>query len=84
LSVIHEQHHVSVSHGPCGQSPAARPGRAQDDDDKAADFIAGMQRDGAAHFMTELMETDHGFNNRRIALQAAVLRWLTALPGAPR
>lgn len=55
-----------------------------DDDDKAADFTAGMQRNGAAHFTTELMETDHGFNSRRIALQASVLRWLAALPGAPR
>lgn len=53
------------------------------DDDKAADFIAGMQRNGAAHFTTELMETDHGFNSRRIALQASVLRWLAGLPGAP-
>jgi pimeloyl-ACP methyl ester carboxylesterase len=51
-----------------------------DDDDKAGDFIAGMQRNGAAHFTTEFMETDHGFNSRRIALQASVLRWLAALP----
>ena len=54
-----------------------------DNDDKAGDFIAGMQRNGAAHFTTELMETDHGFNSRRIALQASVLRWLALLPGAP-
>jgi hypothetical protein len=29
------------------------------------------------------MDTDHGFNDHRIALEIAVLRWLATLPGAP-
>jgi hypothetical protein len=30
----------------------------------------------------ELLDTDHAFSGRRIALQATVLHWLEALPGA--
>ncbi|MDP9103650.1 MAG: alpha/beta fold hydrolase [Pseudomonadota bacterium] len=29
------------------------------------------------------LETDHSYNDKRIALQAAVIRWLENLPGAP-
>ncbi len=54
-----------------------------DDDDKAADFITGMQCSGATHFTTQLMDTDHSFNSHRVALQASILRWLAVLPGAP-
>ena len=53
------------------------------DGDKAVEFIAAMQRSNATHFTTQLMDTDHGFNSHRIAVQAVILRWLAVLPGAP-
>jgi hypothetical protein len=29
------------------------------------------------------IDTDHPFSDSRIALQAAIIRWLASLPGAP-
>jgi pimeloyl-ACP methyl ester carboxylesterase len=53
-----------------------------DDSDKAIGLLAGMKRGGGAGAAL-LVDTDHGFNDHRIALETAVLRWLAALPGAP-
>jgi acetyl esterase/lipase len=49
------------------------------DDDKAVDFIAGMHHAGAARLTTVVLESDHGFNSQRIALEAEVLRWLESV-----
>jgi pimeloyl-ACP methyl ester carboxylesterase len=54
-----------------------------DDDDKALGLLSSLDRDHAEHLTTEVMDTDHGFNDHRIALQIAVLRWLASLKGAP-
>jgi uncharacterized protein len=54
-----------------------------DDDDKALALLPALSQARATHLTIQSMETDHGFNDHRIALQAAVLRWLASLPGAP-
>jgi uncharacterized protein len=47
-----------------------------DEDDKAMGLLAALGHEHAAQVTAEVMDTDHGFNDHRIALQAAVLRWL--------
>ena len=54
-----------------------------DDDDKAIGLLSALEHEHAEHVTAEVMDTDHGFNDHRIALQAAVVRWLTSLTGAP-
>jgi len=53
-----------------------------DDDDKAIGLLSSLEHEHAEHVTAEIMDTDHGFNDHRIALQAAVVRWLTSLTGA--
>jgi hypothetical protein len=53
-----------------------------DDDAKAIGLLQGARRSGGSA-TTLLMDTDHGFNDHRVALEAAILRWLASLPGAP-
>jgi uncharacterized protein len=54
-----------------------------DDDDKALGLLPALRQERAEHLTVQTMDTDHGFNDHRIALQAAVLRWLASLPGTP-
>lgn len=54
-----------------------------DPDDQAIAFRAAIGRSGNAHMTYQLFETDHGFNDQRIALETFVLDWLASLPGAP-
>jgi pimeloyl-ACP methyl ester carboxylesterase len=49
-----------------------------DDDDEAVAFIAQMRQLGAPKFARQVLDSDHSFNTQRIALQAAVLRWIEA------
>jgi uncharacterized protein len=49
------------------------------DDDKAVDLIAGIRRVGAPHLTAAMLDSDHGFNSQRIALEEKVLRWLATL-----
>jgi hypothetical protein len=51
-----------------------------DEDDKAADFLARMQHLDAPKFTSQLMDTDHSFDSQRIGLEAAILRWMASLP----
>jgi pimeloyl-ACP methyl ester carboxylesterase len=53
-----------------------------DEGDKAVGLLAALHEEHAEHLTAELMDTDHGFNDHRIALQAAVLRWLATLDTA--
>jgi pimeloyl-ACP methyl ester carboxylesterase len=57
-----------------------------DDDDKAMGLLAALDHEHATQVTAEVMNTDHGFNDHRIALQAAVVHWLATLadnnPGA--
>jgi pimeloyl-ACP methyl ester carboxylesterase len=44
--------------------------------DKATGLLAALREAHAKHLTAELIDTDHGFNDHRIALQSTVLRWL--------
>jgi pimeloyl-ACP methyl ester carboxylesterase len=48
-----------------------------------ADGLAAAIGEGSAPVTAVHLDTDHGYNDQRIALEAAVLRWLENLPGAP-
>ena len=54
-----------------------------DPDDQAAALLADLKTRHARGLTTQLMSTDHGFNDRRIALETAVVTWLAQVPGAP-
>ncbi len=54
-----------------------------DPDDQAIGFRAAIGGLSNARMTYRLFETDHGFNDQRIALEAFVLDWLAGLPGAP-
>jgi hypothetical protein len=54
-----------------------------DEDDKAVGLLPALTQLHAEHMSAQTFPTDHSFNDHRIALQAQVLRWLAALPGAP-
>ena len=47
-----------------------------DPDDQAKDLIASLHDLQAPHLSAQSMETDHDFDDRRIALQVAILKWL--------
>ena len=53
-------------------------------DDQAAGLQAALGKIPGAHLSAARMETDHGFDDRRIALESAILDWAAGLPGAPR
>jgi uncharacterized protein len=57
--------------------------RRDDEGDKATGLLAALHEAHAEHLTAELMDTDHGFNDHRIALEAVVLRWLATLYSAP-
>ena len=48
-----------------------------------SDALAKAIGDGAAPITQVHLSTDHGYSDQRIALEAAVIRWLENLPGAP-
>ncbi|HEX6832608.1 MAG TPA: alpha/beta fold hydrolase [Rudaea sp.] len=54
------------------------------DDAKAVSLLSALRAQHAASLRTETLDTDHAFNDRRIALERLVLEWLATLPGAPR
>ncbi len=47
-----------------------------DPDDQAGELIASLHALRAPHFSAQSMQTDHSFDDHRIALQAAILEWL--------
>jgi len=50
---------------------------------KAQDLLPALNAQHPKALRVEEIDTDHGFNDRRIALQSVVLKWLAALQGAP-
>ncbi len=54
------------------------------DDDKALDLLPALKAAHATSLRVETIDSDHSFNDRRIALQITVLKWLALLPGAPK
>lgn len=66
----------SLAHHPVLVLTASR----DDPDDQAIDLIPAIKAAGVAEFASDRLDTDHGFNDRRIALEMAVLGWLARLP----
>jgi pimeloyl-ACP methyl ester carboxylesterase len=54
-----------------------------DEGDKALGLLAALRSGHAGHLSDTQLDSDHGFSERRIALEATVLRWLATLDGAP-
>ena len=52
------------------------------DADKALDLLPALKGEQARSLKVETIDTDHSFNDHRIALQSTVLQWLATLPGA--
>jgi pimeloyl-ACP methyl ester carboxylesterase len=76
------------AYGVAGDAPglARRPLLIVTSDDGLAavgDGLAKAIGDGAAPVTQAHIPTDHSYSDRRIALEATVLRWLENLPGAP-
>jgi cell wall assembly regulator SMI1 len=53
------------------------------DDDKALDLLPALKAQHPKALRVETLETDHGFNDQRIALQNLVLEWIATLPQGP-
>jgi acetyl esterase/lipase len=53
------------------------------EDDKALDLLPALKAEHATALRVETLDSDHSFNDRRIALQNLVLTWLASLTGAP-
>ena len=53
------------------------------EDAKAVDLLPALNALHPKALRVEVIDSDHGFNDGRIALQAVVLKWLAAFPGAP-
>jgi acetyl esterase/lipase len=49
------------------------------DDDKALDLRSALNAEHPKALRVETLDSDHGFNDRRMALQSVVLKWLAAL-----
>jgi acetyl esterase/lipase len=54
-----------------------------DPGDKAIDLLPALRKAGPADLTTREMDTDHGFNDHRIALEKAVLDWLEGFRRTP-
>ncbi len=53
------------------------------EDDKAVALLPALKAEHAAALRVVTLDSDHGFNDKRIALENVVVKWLQALPGAP-
>jgi pimeloyl-ACP methyl ester carboxylesterase len=54
-----------------------------DPDDQAIALLAALPQKQHAPMVNRRFDTDHGFNDQRIALETYVLDWLATLPDAP-
>ena len=54
-----------------------------DPDDQAIALLAALSHKPHAALVNRRFDTDHGFNDQRIALETYVLNWLATLPDAP-
>lgn len=54
-----------------------------DPDDQAGELRAALAMDPAAQLTYRLFDTDHAFDDQRIALETYVLDWLATLPARP-
>jgi pimeloyl-ACP methyl ester carboxylesterase len=52
--------------------------------DQATGLLAALHAAHDQHLTAELLDTDHGFNDHRIALESLVLRWLDGLAATPK
>jgi hypothetical protein len=53
------------------------------DDDKALDLLPALKAVHPKTLRVETIDSDHSFNDRRIAVQSVVLKWISALAQAP-
>jgi pimeloyl-ACP methyl ester carboxylesterase len=68
-----------------GERPLLLAAATRDDpDDQAGDLRSALEKNHSAHLTFRLFETDHGFDDQRIALTSYVLEWLATLPIAPK
>ena len=80
-------HGAALDLGAKAKALAGRPiliatATRDDPDDQAIGLRAAIGRTPGARMTYRLFETDHGFNDQRIALEAFVLDWLASLPAA--
>lgn len=54
------------------------------EDDKALDLLPALKAEHASALRVVTLDSDHGFNDRRIALAETVLTWLAALNATPK
>lgn len=54
-----------------------------DADDQAIALLAALSQRADAPLTNRRFDTDHGFNDQRIALESYVLEWLASLPQGP-
>jgi pimeloyl-ACP methyl ester carboxylesterase len=78
----------SMSLGAAAPALAGRPlllatATRDDPGDQADDLRKALAKIPAARMTYRLFDTDHGFNDQRIALETYVLNWLATLPIAP-
>lgn len=66
-----------------GRSVLLATATHDDPDDQAADLRAALANMPTARLTYRLFDTDHGFDDHRIALETYVLDWLATLPVAP-
>ena len=55
-----------------------------DPDDQGGELRAALEKSHYEHVTYRLFDTDHGFNDQRIALTSYLLNWLATLPMAPK
>jgi pimeloyl-ACP methyl ester carboxylesterase len=55
--------------------------KRDDADDQALDLLPALDKRYSDGVYVATMDTDHGFNDHRIALETVVLGWLAKLPG---
>jgi pimeloyl-ACP methyl ester carboxylesterase len=71
--------------GLAGRAVLVVTARRDDEGDKATGLLPALRAGGGGRLTAEEMDTDHGFSDHRIAMEAVVLRWLATLvlPGTP-
>jgi len=81
-------HGFTLSLAAAAPSLARRPlliatATRDDPDDQAIALLAALSHKAHAELVNRRFDTDHGFNDQRIALETYVLDWLASLPEAP-
>lgn len=46
-------------------------------------MLPALKAEHPQSLSVQTLKTDHSFNDQRIALESAIVKWLANLPGAP-